>query len=127
MGSGSTSISLGDFYKSYASTEGSNLDGGTVWNGKSDPITTGATTTSGNTTTTTSTSTAPSAVTGDINKDGKVTSADMVQLAKYLLREKTDSGMDFKAGDVNGDGVLNGLDLVLYKQFLAGTITNFPK
>ena len=73
------------------------------------------------------TSTTPSAVTGDINKDGKVTSADMVQLAKYLLREKTNSGMDFKAGDVNGDGVLNGLDLVLYKQFLAGTITNFPK
>ena len=56
-----------------------------------------------------------------------MTSADMVQLAKYLLREKTNSGMDFKAGDVNGDGVLNGLDLVLYKQFLAGTITNFPK
>lgn len=127
LGTGSTSISLGDFYKSYASTEGSNLDGGTVWNGKSDPITTGATTTSGNTTTTTSTSTAPSAVTGDINKDGKVTSADMVQLAKYLLREKTNSGMAFKAGDVNGDGVLNGLDLVLYKQFLAGTITSFPK
>ncbi len=122
LGTEGNSVSLTEFYDSYASTEGSNLDGGTIWDGDSGstkPVETGETP---NTTAATTTTTTPAGVTGDITGDGAVTSADLVQLLKYLIGEATDSGLDFSAGDVDGDGALTGFDLTRYRQYLMGKI-----
>lgn len=123
LGTDGSSISLTEFYESYASTEGSNLDGGTIWDGDTDntkPVQTGS---AAQTTTTTPTP----GIVGDITKDGAVTNADVVQLLKYLLGEDIDNDLDFAAGDVDDDGSLTGMDLTLYRQLLVGTIDAFPQ
>ncbi len=124
LGTGSTSISLSDYYSSYDASEGSNIDGGSKGShGDTKPIQSG-TTSAGTTTTTTTT---PETVVGDITLDGTVNVKDMILLIQYLSGEKVDSkGKDFKAGDVNGDGTLNGLDLALYRQVLSKAISGFP-
>ena len=124
LGTGSTSISLSDYYSSYDASEGSNIDGGSKGShGDTKPIQSG-TTSAGTTTTTTTT---PETVVGDITLDGTVNIKDMILLIQYLSGEKVDSkGKDFKAGDVNGDGTLNGLDLALYRQVLSKAISGFP-
>lgn len=134
LGTDGSSISLSEFYESYASTEGSNLDGGTIWDGETGstkPVETGSadettSTTTTMTITTTETTETPSVIVGDINHDGAVTNADLIQLLRYLLGEETDIGGDFEAGDVDGDGTLTGADLTLYRQYLSGTIQTFP-
>ncbi|WP_295215158.1 cellulase family glycosylhydrolase [Ruminococcus sp.] len=131
LGTNGSSISLSDFYSSYASTEGSNLDGGTIWDGKtssSKPVETGtgvSTTTKEETTTTVTTSETP-AVIGDITQDGTTDMADLIQLLKFLLGQETSDG-NFRAGDVNGDGTVNGIDLALYRQVLSKSIDAFPQ
>lgn len=124
LGTGSTSISLSDYYSSYDASEGSNIDGGSKGShGDTKPIQSG-TTSAGTTTTTTTT---PETVVGDITLDGTVNVKDMILLIQYLSGEKVDSkGKDFKAGDVNGDDTLNGLDLALYRQVLSKAISGFP-
>lgn len=116
---GQNGISLSEFYASYASTEGSNLDGGTIVDG--------STTRPAVTTTTSETTTAPSGETilGDVNDDGVVSVADMIIVARYILGEEASGGTATSAGDVNGDGAVNGLDLTRYRQFLVGAITHF--
>lgn len=134
LGTDGSSISLSEFYESYASTEGSNLDGGTIWDGETGstkPVETGSadettSTTTTMTITTTETTETPSVIVGDINHDGAVTNADLIQLLRYLLGEETDIGGDFETGDVDGDGTLTGADLTLYRQYLSGTIQTFP-
>lgn len=54
---------------------------------------------------------------GDVNADGALSVADVLELQKYLVK-KTDTLADPKAGDMNGDGVLNGMDLVRIKRAL---------
>lgn len=133
LGTDGSSISLSEFYESYASTEGSNLDDGTIWDGETGstkPVETGSadettSTTTTMTITTTETTETPSVIVGDINHDGAVTNADLIQLLRYLLGEETDIGGDFEAGDVDGDGTLTGADLTLYRQYLSGTIQTF--
>ena len=124
LGTGSTSISLSDYYKSYASSEGSNLDGGSTWNGNGENTKPAVTDTTKPTTTTTTTT---GAVTGDISCNGKLGVEDMVLLCQYLVGEQVDTKKnDFKAGDVNHDSSLDALDLALYRQVLDGSISGFP-
>ncbi len=129
LGLNDTGLSLSEFYTSYASTEGSNLDGGTILdkNGSSSattkPVQTTVTTASEKETTTTSTTSL--SVVGDVNEDGTVTLADMIQLLHYLIQDGTKTS-NIQAADVNGDNKVNGMDLTLYRQFLSGTIDNFP-
>ena len=58
---------------------------------------------------------AAAAASGDINRDGTVSKADVQQLQKWLL---TSSGSlsDWRAGDMNQDGILDARDLTLLEQ-----------
>ncbi len=125
LGNNGTGLSLSEFYESYASTEGSNLDGGTIVNPGSKPTTTTTTAKQETTITTTTTTTTPEQVAGDINLDGTVTLSDMVILSRFLLADTSVSSSSTKwnlsAGDVNQDKKLNGFDLAIYKShFLTG-------
>ena len=136
MGNNGTGLSLSEFYASYASTEGSNLDGGTIVDGNTTKPTTDTTKPSTTTTTITTTTTAAATTTeapktdvlGDINDDQNVTISDLVLLNRYLLRkiDGTDAAYAFDRGDVNGDKILNIVDATLYRQHLLGTLKKFP-
>ncbi len=49
---------------------------------------------------------------GDINADGKVSSADLVQLEGYLLNKNKFTLEQYNAGDINGDGSTDAFDMV---------------
>ncbi len=64
---------------------------------------------------------------GDLNKDGKVTIADLLLMSRYLVREIDASKIPSTAAcDVNGDGRVNAVDCVLVKQYMAHLIDKFP-
>ena len=136
LGNNGTGLSLSEFYASYASTEGSNLDGGTIVDGNTTKPTTDTTKPSTTTTTITTTTTAAATTTeapktdvlGDINDDQNVTISDLVLLNRYLLRkiDGTDAAYAFDRGDVNGDKILNIVDATLYRQYLLETLKKFP-
>ncbi|MBQ9957330.1 MAG: cellulase family glycosylhydrolase, partial [Ruminococcus sp.] len=88
LGINNTGLSLNEFYESYAYTEGSNLDGGTILTGnETKPTTVTTTTTSTTTTTTTTTTTQPTTegdiVYGDADLDGEVKMADVIKVMCY--------------------------------------------
>ena len=130
LGTDGSGISVSEFYKSYASTEGSNLDGGTIVDGNTTKPTTEPTKPSTTTTTTTTTTAATTTeapiteVIGDIDGDKKLTVSDAVLLNRYLLRKMDgkDAAYTFERGDLNKDGVLNIVDAIAYKQYLSGNI-----
>ena len=130
LGTDGSGISVSEFYASYASTEGSNLDGGTIVNGSTTKPTTEPTKPSTTTTTTTTTAAATTTeaptteVIGDIDGDKKLTVSDVVLLNRYLLRKMDgkDAAYTFERGDLNKDGVLNIVDTITYKQYLLGNI-----
>ena len=89
------------------------------------PVVTTTTTTKPTTTTTTTkkpveTTTTTSKpvvnVAGDLNKDGKTDTADLVLLEKWLLNVSGTTLPDWKSGDLTGDGILDVFDLVLMRQ-----------
>ena len=122
LGTDGSGISVSEFYKSYASTEGSNLDGGTIVDGNTTKPTTEPT--KPTTTTETTTTTVSTEVIGDIDGDKKLTVSDAVLLNRYLLRkiDGKDAAYTFERGDLNKDGVLNIVDAIAYKQYLSGNI-----
>ena len=130
LGTDGSGISVSEFYKSYASTEGSNLDGGTIVNGSTtkpttEPTKPSTTTTTTITTTAATTTEAPiTEVIGDIDGDKELTVSDAVLLNRYLLRkiDGKDAAYTFERGDLNKDGVLNIVDAIAYKQYLSGNI-----
>ncbi len=124
LGTNGSSVSLTEFYTSYASTEGSNLDGGTIIGADHTKPTTEST----KPTTTATTKQPDETVCGDSNGDKKVTVADLVLLNRYLLRVPFLEDVDyaFENADVNADGVLNVVDAILYRRHLLGEITTFP-
>ncbi len=78
--------------------------------------TTTTTTTNKPVTTTTTTSEPVTTVAGDLNKDGKTNTADLVLLRKWLLNSGDTTLPDWKSGDLTGDGILDVFDLVLMRQ-----------
>ncbi len=108
---GKNGLSLNEFYSSYASTEGSNIDGGTK--------------SSGGTGTTPKPTDPIDTVFGDVTNDKKITVADVVKVTKYIVNAKGAS-LDKSAADVNADGKVNVFDMILYKEYLNGSITKFP-
>ncbi len=109
---GKNGLSLNEFYSSYSSTEGSNIDGGTKADGKTDV-------------TTTTEPTNPTGVFGDVSNDNKITNVDVVKVAKYIVNAKPEK-FNAKDADVNSDGKVNIFDLTLYKEYMNGSITKFP-
>lgn len=129
LGNNGTGLSLSEFYASYASTEGSNLDGGTVIGSDYTKPTTEPTkpTTTTTTQTTTTTSLPDETLCGDVDGDKKVGVLDLVLLNRHLLRMPIiDIVYYFENADVNADGVLNVVDAILYRRYLLGEITTFP-
>lgn len=111
LGINNTGLSLNEYYGSYSSSEGSNINGGTKADGNTDPIVPPTQPSSG--------------VFGDVSGDEKISVTDLVKVAKYLVQAKNAS-LDTTAADVNADGKLNVYDLMLYRKYLCGGITKFP-
>jgi len=118
---GSNGISLGDFYASYASTEGSNLDGGTVVSGSTNPNLTQTIVT---VTTTSSSEQENNALYGDVDCN------DLVELPDAVLLAKATAGVEgaslsaqgrFNA-DVTGDERIDSADLTKLLKYLGGLI-----
>jgi len=68
----------------------------------------------------------PTAIVGDINKDGKINALDYAKLKAYLLGSSTETP-NMNTWDVNGDGKLNAIDLAIFKKYILGQITAFPR
>ena len=123
LGNNGTGISLGEFYASYAKTEGSNLDGGTIG---SNPIGTTAPPQSTTTTTTTTTSTtapkdSPTRL-GDANCDGVVKIDDVVLINRFVGE---DTSITFTQqgkinADTDGSGLIDSYDSIHILEYLAG-------
>lgn len=121
LGNNGTGLSLNEFYASYASTEGSNLDGGTIVSGT--PIVTDTPSDSTSSTTTTS-DTATEKLWGDIDCSGIVNVADGVLYNRYIAEDAdvvvTDAGL--AQADVNGDARVTATDTSLVLRFVANLI-----
>lgn len=145
LGVNNTGLSLNEFYSSYASTEGSNLDGGkksdgTVVTTDKKPVTTttaksqATTTKKPNITTTTVTTAAGIDDTktnyGDANEDGVITIADATAILQAI--GNPDKYSLTKQGAINadccnvGDGI-TGLDALSVQLFEAKVITKLPE
>ncbi|MBD5160319.1 MAG: cellulase family glycosylhydrolase [Ruminococcus sp.] len=145
---GNNGLSLNEFYTSYATTEGSNLDGGTVLDKAGKPVdsnSVGTTTTkpAGTTTTTTTTGSAGTTTTvttagttssggilyGDANEDKEVSLADAVLIMQSLANPEsyslTEQGK--KNADVvgKGDGVTSN-DALAIQMYNIKLIESFP-
>ncbi|MDE6092433.1 MAG: DUF4832 domain-containing protein, partial [Ruminococcus sp.] len=59
-----------------------------------------------------------SAVKGDLNSDGQVTTADLVILEKYILGSQKLEKAQFMNADINGDSSVDSFDLVLLRKIL---------
>ncbi|MDE5771889.1 MAG: leucine-rich repeat protein [Ruminococcus sp.] len=57
---------------------------------------------------------------GDINTDGSVNVADLVQLNKYIMGKSSVSGDDIILADLNYDGVTDIFDMVCMRKIVAG-------
>ena len=64
-------------------------------------------------------------VTGDVNLDGKVSTADLLALKKHLLGTSELSGDSLTTADTNKDGKVSTADLLALKKYLLGTIESF--
>ena len=125
---GKNGLSLNEFYASYANTEGSNLDGGTIGShhGSHVDYTTAPDDTT--TTTTTTTSTTPktdNTFWGDADCNKQVDVLDAVLLAR-VAAEDTKCGITEQGkinADVTHDGTVKTDDLTKLLKFLAGLIT----
>ena len=112
LGKNDTGLSLSEFYSSYAYTEGSNLDGGTILSDGPKP--------------TTSQETTPDKILyGDLDNNKEVKVADLVIMNKYLTKE-TETIANAAAADVNGDNVINVFDSIFMRKYLLQQISSFP-
>lgn len=112
LGKNDTGLSLSEFYGSYAYTEGSNLDGGTILSENPRPTTSQETT-------------YDKIIYGDLNNTKEVEVADLVIMNKYLTKE-TETIANAAAADVNGDNVINVFDSIFMRKYLLQQITSFP-
>lgn len=143
---GNNGLSLNEFYTSYATTEGSNLDGGTVLDkagtpveigGSSETTTTVTTKKTETTTTTTTATTVPgttgngNSVYGDADEDGEVNINDAVIIMqsianpdKYKLKTQGKINADVYN---NGDGVTNNDALIIqYVESKTISVSDLP-
>ena len=141
---GKDGISLNDFYANYASSEGSNLDGGKTSSGSTvpadDPKTTTSTSTTTTTTVTTTSTTSIEGVSnrlyGDSNLDGEVDLSDAILIMQSLANPDKygKTGSDKKHltqegslnGDVDGEKGLTSNDALTIQMKLLGFYNKLP-
>jgi len=149
---GKNGISLGEFYSSYANTEGSNLDGGTVGGKKggsveindlpkqdtTKPVTDTTAPVTSTTTTVTTTTAEPTEATksetttparqakwGDANEDGKVDVSDAVLVSRFIAEDKTANitAQGQKNSNVAGTPSITSASTIKILRFIAKLIT----
>lgn len=103
LGVNGTGISVSDYYKTYAESEGSNLDS----YGSVNPLPTEDTTGSQS-----------SDLKGDVNLNGTIEIADVVLLNKHLIKASVLKDQALKNADVNDDKKLNVFDSIAIKRIL---------
>ena len=57
---------------------------------------------------------------GDIDLDGKISSADLVELNGYLLGKTKFSAGQYSVGDLNGDGKIDVFDMIELRKIVTG-------
>ena len=125
---GDSGLTVTEYYNSYASAEGSNLDAGD----KTDPVppqTTDSTTepTTQDTTNTPNNS-EPDTTTsmlGDVNCDGEIDILDIVALNKSILGQKKLNQQEFKNADVDKNGKAEPVDSLSIMNYIVKLITDF--
>ncbi|WP_037297048.1 cellulase family glycosylhydrolase [Ruminococcus flavefaciens] len=144
---GKNGISLNEFYSSYASSEGSNIDNGKTSSGtpvvsESGTTTTTTVTTTSNTSTSTTSTTSTSVSTvsnrlyGDANLSGDVDLADAILIMQALANPNKygQNGTDAHhiteegaaCGDVDGEKGLTGDDAMVIQMKLIGKYDKLP-
>ena len=103
LGVNGTGISVSDYYKTYAESEGSNLDS----DGSVNPLPTEDTTGSQS-----------SYLKGDVNLNGTIEIADVVLLNKHLIKASVLKDQALENADVNDDKKLNVFDSIAIKRIL---------
>lgn len=63
---------------------------------------------------------------GDVDGDEQVTEQDAVWIMEHVVGTRVLVGLDAALADVNGDGRISPFDARLVRQFVAGTIGQFP-
>lgn len=101
LGVNETGISVSDYYKTYAESEGSNLDS----DGSVNPLPTDETD-------------PKPEIKGDINLNGTIEIADLVLLNKHLIKASVLKDQALKNADVNDDNKLNVFDSIMLKRLL---------
>ena len=59
---------------------------------------------------------------GDVNDDGKVSTADLIALKKYVLDVIDSTAINTTNADINVDGKISTADLIMLKKYLLGVI-----
>ncbi|MCC8135382.1 MAG: cellulase family glycosylhydrolase [Ruminococcus sp.] len=137
LGNNDTGISLSEFYASYAYTEGSNLDGGTILS--ADDTTTSSTTAATEATTEATTEAITESSTeatdsdtawGDANVDGAVDISDAVSILSYVSNVSkyplTEQGLLNADVNQNGDGISNS-DALAVQRYISNVISELPE
>lgn len=101
LGENGTGITITDYYKTYASSEGSNLDS----DGSVNPLPTDETD-------------PKPELKGDINLNGTIEISDLVLLNKHLIKASVLKDQALKNADVNDDNKLNVFDSIMLKRLL---------
>lgn len=137
LGNNDTGISLSEFYASYAYTEGSNLDGGTILS--ADDTTTSSTTAATEATTEATTEAITESSTeatdsdtawGDANVDGSVDISDAVSILSYVSNVSkyplTEQGLLNADVNLNGDGISDS-DALAVQRYISNVISELPE
>ena len=103
LGENGTGITITDYYKTYASSEGSNLDS----DGSVNPLPTDDTT-----------GPQTSDLKGDTNLNGNIEISDVVLLNKHLIKATVLKDQALQNADVNDDKKLNVFDSIAIKRIL---------
>ena len=59
---------------------------------------------------------------GDINGDGAIDAKDLLIIRKYLLKERTLSGVYLEAAKLNRSSKVDAKDLLILRKYLLGTM-----
>lgn len=119
---GANGLSLTDFYKNYANTEGSNLDGGTIGGNHGHQI---EITTAPEETTATQPQPGEDTKWGDVDCNGKINIADAILLAQYCAEVSgtTISPQGLENADCSAEEGLGTAEMTKILEYLAGIIT----
>ncbi len=67
--------------------------------------------------------TVPIVIKGDINGDGKIASADLLFMQRFIVGTYDLSGAYFDSADINSDGKISSVDILFLQRHIVGTYT----